>query len=136
MLRGPFVQLFGPVFAFRPTALQPQTYHLTWRFGESNSVAVIGNSRRAGSDAVSESSRDSEEGIIKQDDFATAPDNEAFPVTLKRRASQIMVTNEFSVVSNDYAKKTSMAESEGMEMATASNVHDEKTDGKKPFSHI
>tara|TARA_R110002003_G_scaffold384_3_gene19267 strand:+ start:16044 stop:16307 length:264 start_codon:yes stop_codon:yes gene_type:complete len=85
-------------------------------------------------DAVSQPDRDSEEGIIKEDYFATTSDGNAFP--LRRSGSQIVVTNEFSVVSNDSARRNSMAGSEGLETGTVSSAHGEKPDGKKPFSHI
>jgi hypothetical protein len=107
---------------------------LTWRSGQPNSVAVVGNSRRAASDAVSQPDRDSEEGIIKEDHFATTSDGNACP--LRRSGSRIVVTNEFSVVSNDSARRKSMAGSEGVETGTVSSANGEKPDGKKPFSHI
>lgn len=134
MLRGPFVRVFGPMFGSRRRTSKAPTYQLTWRSGQPNSVAIVGNSRGAASDTLSQSDRDSEEGIIKDDQFATRSASKEYP--LRRRGSQIMVTNEFSVVSNDTVGRKSMAGSEGVETGTVSSAHGEKLDGKMPFSHV
>jgi hypothetical protein len=126
MLRGPFVSLFGPLFGSRRGTSKRQSYQLTWRSGQPNSVAVVGNSRATPSVTNTGFDSDSEEGIMKDDHLITVHD---------RRGSHIVVTNEVSVVSDELAQRKSTDELERQDAATAS-VNEDRPEGKRPFFHI
>jgi hypothetical protein len=127
MLRGPFLRVLGPLFGSRRGTSKRQSYQLTWRSGQPNSVAVVGNSRTAPSVTNTGFDSDSEEGMMKDDHVITVHDG---------RGSQILVTNEITVVSDELAQRRSMNESESHDAATVGSVNDEKPEGKRPFFHI
>jgi hypothetical protein len=134
MLRGPFVRLFGPLFGSRRRTSKRQSYSLTVRSGQPNAVAVVGNSRRAPSDTNISFDSDSEKGIMKDNNIATISEGKIYP--RGRRESQILVTNEFSVVTDELAQRKSPNGSEGQEATVAEMVSEDKLEGKRPFFHI
>ena len=90
-------------------------------------MAVIGNSRTAPSDRNTGFDSDSEEGIVKDDHVIMIHD---------RRGSQILVTNEITVVSDELAQREGTNELESHDAATVASVNEEKLEGKRPFFHI
>lgn len=133
MLRGPFVRLFGPLLGAHRTTTTPRSYQLSGRSERPHVSSAAQDVRHDIYDSRSDSDRDSEEGIFKND---TMPDGKRGPNT--RRGSGIIITNEFSVVTNEIEKRKSQARSEGHDgdTLTTRSVTEDRPDGKSPYFHI
>ncbi|KAF1845979.1 uncharacterized protein K460DRAFT_312988 [Cucurbitaria berberidis CBS 394.84] len=132
MLRAPFVRLFGPLLGShtrRGSTGRRPSHQLTWGSGQPR----LGSHKTDVSHVLPAIDRDSEEGIVKDEDILA--DGRA--ISHSRRGSGIFVTNEFSVVTElEKKKRQSQCDGQDGDTLATSSVNEDKTDGKSPFYHV